>query len=144
MGTIDNEIFNIVSARIRVLEPVPAVTPFQDATMGPFPEFGIALLTLEDSEGNIGESPVFSSYFNILETCLLPILLHSHGCLYQDFYPQLYWSIRNEGFRGQAAALLGQVDMALYDLAARRRNQPLYKYVGAERNWTKMYGSGGG
>ncbi len=144
MHAIENEIFNIVSARIRILEPVSAVIPFQDATMGPFSEFGIALLTLEDIDGNVGEVPVYSSYSIILETCLLPILFHGHGSTYRDIYPRLYWSIRNEGFRGQAAALLGQVDMALYDLAARRSNQPLYKYIGAQRNWVKMYGSGGG
>jgi hypothetical protein len=28
----------------------------------------------------------------------------------------MYWSIRNEGFRGPAAALLGQIDIALHDL----------------------------
>ncbi|MGY0036411.1 enolase C-terminal domain-like protein [Pedobacter sp. NJ-S-72] len=47
-------------------------------------------------------------------------------------------------FKGAASALLGQIDMALYDLAARRKNIPLYRYIGAERNEVKMYGSGGG
>jgi L-alanine-DL-glutamate epimerase-like enolase superfamily enzyme len=144
MYKIDNEVFRILKARIRALEPSRAVTPFQDATMGPFQTFGIAILTLEDEDGTIGEAPVFSSYNNILESFILPILLHNQNLPYSELYPQLYWSIRNEGFRGQASALLGQIDLALYDLAARRHKVPLHKYLNAERNCARFYGSGGG
>lgn len=144
MHQIDNEQFSIVSAQVRVLSPVRALNPFQDSSMGPFNTFGLSVLTLEDEDGNVGEAPVFSSYINILEKCFLPILLHNHHIFYRDLYPMLYWSIRNEGFRGQASALLGQLDMALYDLAARRKQLPLYKYLNADRNYVKMYGSGGG
>ena len=120
MHQIDSEIFNICSAQIRVLKPVPAVIPFQDSTMGPFNTFGLSVITLEDEDGNVGEAPVYGSYVNILEKCLFPILFYSRDIPYKELYPRLYWSIRNEGFRGQASAVLGQVDMALYDLAARR------------------------
>ena len=144
MYDIDYEIFNIKRIRIRVLEQVAAVTPFQDATMGPFPYFGISIITIEDGDGNLGEAPVFNSYMNILETCLFPILFHSHSVPYKELYPKLYWSIRNEGFKGAAAAMLGQVDMALYDLAARRKKVPLFRYIGGLSDSVKMYGSGGG
>jgi L-alanine-DL-glutamate epimerase-like enolase superfamily enzyme len=144
MNKIDNEVFNITSVQIRVLEPVRAVIPFQDATMGPFPTFGLALLTIEDENGFIGESPVYSSYTNILETCLLPILLHCHHIPYPVLYHRMYWSIRNEGFRGAASALLGQIDLALHDLAARRAKMPLHRYLNATKDHVKMYGSGGG
>ncbi|WP_418359852.1 enolase C-terminal domain-like protein [Sphingobacterium detergens] len=144
MNRIDQEIFNIQKVSIRVLEPVANITPFQDATMGPFPSFGISVIRIEDAEGFVGEAPVYNSYTNILETCLFPILFHCEGLTYAEFFPKLYWSIRNEGFKGAASALLGQVDMALYDLAARRRNLPLYRYIGGNRNSVKIYGSGGG
>ncbi|WP_143305953.1 enolase C-terminal domain-like protein [Chitinophaga vietnamensis] len=144
MYTIDQQIINIIRVQLRELKPAPAVTPIQDATMGPFPAFGLALITLEDEDGYIGEAPVYGSYNNILENCLLPILLHSHKAPYQQLYTQLYWSIRNEGFRGPAAALVGQIDLALHDLAARRAGVPLHRYLHAQRNTVKMYGSGGG
>lgn len=144
MYTIDHQIFNITSVQLRELEPATAVTPIQDATMGPFPAFGLALITLEDENGFVGEAPVYSSYINILENCLLPILLHSHHIPYAQLYRQLYWSIRNEGFRGPASALVGQIDLALHDLAARREGVPLHRYLNAERDSVKMYGSGGG
>lgn len=144
MKDISDQIFNITRVRINVLEPVPAVTPFQDATMGPFLTFGLAVITLEDENGFLGEAPVFSSYTNILESCFLPILLHSKGVPYNEMYSKLYWSIRNEGFRGAAAAMLGQIDFALHDLAARRAGLPLHRYLGAGRDHVRIYGSGGG
>lgn len=144
MNEIENEIFNIKKISIRVLEPVAVVTSFQDATMGPFPYFGLSIIRIEDEDGQVGEAPVYNSYTNILETCLFPILFHSKGVPYREFFPRLYWSIRNEGFKGAASALLGQVDMALYDLAARRKRVPLHRYIGGMRNTVKMYGSGGG
>lgn len=144
MNSIEQEIFNIQKISIRVLEPVATITPFQDATMGPFPSFGLSIIRIEDADGYVGEAPVYNSYNNILETCLFPILFHCEGMSYQEFFPKLYWSIRNEGFKGAASALLGQVDMALHDLAARRQGVPLYRYIGGERNRVKIYGSGGG
>ncbi|MGZ3756754.1 MAG: mandelate racemase/muconate lactonizing enzyme family protein [Mucilaginibacter sp.] len=144
MHQIEDEIFNIVRISIRVLEPVNVVTPFQDATMGPFKTYGLAILSIEDEDGNIGEAPSYSTYTNILETCLFPILFNSHGVPYRDLYHKLYWAIRNEGFKGSASALLGQIDMALYDLDARRKNVPLHRYMGSSKSDVSMYGSGGG
>ncbi|MBC9930593.1 enolase C-terminal domain-like protein [Chitinophaga qingshengii] len=144
MYSIDQEIFYIRSITIRVLAPVKAVIPIQDATMGPFPAFGIALMTIMDEDGYTGEVPVYSSYDNILEASLVPLLLYNDGMPYHELYKQLYWSIRNEGFRGPASALLGQIDMALHDLAARRKGVPLHRYLGAGRSEMKVYGSGGG
>ncbi|MBO9153624.1 enolase C-terminal domain-like protein [Chitinophaga sp. GCM10012297] len=144
MKAINDQTFNITRVRLNVLEPVPVVTPFQDATMGPFLTFGLAIITLEDENGILGEAPVYSSYTNILESCFLPILLHSNGMPYEELYSKLYWSIRNEGFRGAAAAMLGQIDFALHDIAARRAGKPLHRYLGAERDFVKVYGSGGG
>lgn len=144
MHKIDQEIFKIVEARITILKPQTVITPFQDATMGPFHTFGIAILTLTDEHGITGEAPVYKTYNNILETCLLPILLHNKNFTYGELYKSLYWSIRNEGYRGQASAMLGQVDLALHDLAAKRNGEPLHRYLGAERCQVPFYGSGGG
>lgn len=144
MNYLDEEIFPISSIRIRTLMDVPVVYPFQDSTMGPFRFFNLSVLTVTDRDGHTGEAPVFRTYSNIFENCIFPILFQYPDLPYKQLYPKLYWSIRNEGFRGPAAALLGQLDLALLDLACRRKGQPLYKYLGAGRNYAKVYGSGGG
>jgi len=144
MNAIDNEIFHIHSVQVRRLAPVQAITPFQDATMGPFGTFSLSIITLRDEDGNIGEAPVFSAYMHLLEVCMLPILFHSRNIPYKELHQKLYWSIRNEGFRGTAASILGQIDLALYDLAARRNGKPLHRYLNADKDDVLMYCSGGG
>ncbi|HEV2483614.1 MAG TPA: mandelate racemase/muconate lactonizing enzyme family protein [Puia sp.] len=144
LSPIGEEIFNIKKIQIRTLADVPAVMPFQDSTMGPFRTFNLTMLTLEDEDGNIGEGPVMGSYAHILQHCIFPHLLHNRGLKYADLYPLLYWSIRNEGFRGPAASLLGQVDLALHDLACRRKGVSLQHYLQGKRNFAQAYGSGGG
>ncbi|TDW95925.1 mandelate racemase/muconate lactonizing enzyme family protein [Dinghuibacter silviterrae] len=144
LDPIGEEIFNIEKIHIRILEDVPAVTPFQDSSMGPFRTFNLSILTLEDEEGNIGEGPVMGSYAHVLQQCIFPHLLHNRGVRYNTLYPRLYWSIRNEGFRGPASSLLGQVDLALHDLACRRRGISLQRYLYGTRDFAKAYGSGAG
>jgi L-alanine-DL-glutamate epimerase-like enolase superfamily enzyme len=142
--SIFDESFNITEAKIRSIRPIVLPTSFQDATMGPFTTFSMSTITLMDKSGCRGEAPVFGSYINIMESCIFPILLNSERSDYAALSDSLYWAIRNEGFRGPAAALLGQVDMALHDLAAVRNDVPLYRYLNAERDWATVYGSGCG
>jgi L-alanine-DL-glutamate epimerase-like enolase superfamily enzyme len=144
LNPIGEEVFNIKKICVRTLADVPAVTPFQDSSMGPFRSFNMSVLTLEDEDGHIGEGPVMAGYVHILQNCIFPQLLHCGGLRYDDLYPRLYWAIRNEGFRGPASSLLGQVDLALHDLACRRKGVSLQQYLHGTRNFAKAYGSGGG
>jgi len=142
--SIGDEFFNIIEVKIRRMRPIVLPKSFQDSTMGPFNTFSMATIALMDKDGCSGEAPIFGSYVNILESCILPILLNSERSSYHSLSNSLYWAIRNEGFRGPASALLGQVDMALHDLAAVRNKVPLHRYLNAERDWVHVYGSGGG
>jgi L-alanine-DL-glutamate epimerase-like enolase superfamily enzyme len=132
---------HIVEARYRVIAPARLRRPFYDSTMGPFETFGISMLTLRDADGFEGEAP--AGDIHVLESTLLPRLLSGQACDYSQMYRKLYWSIRNAGFRGPAARTLGSVDLALHDLAARRKRQPLHRFLGAERDWADAYASGG-
>lgn len=140
----DEELLSITQAQLRILAPCEAVYPFQDSTMGPFHSFGISMITLTDEDGFTGEAPIHSGYINIFEKSLLPILFQYQKTSYKDIYYKMYWSVRNEGFRGQAASVLGQIDIALHDLISQRHKMPLHRYLGAERDEVNMYGSGGG
>ncbi len=52
-------------------------------------------------------------------------------------------SIRNLGRPGICSMAIAAVDVALWDLKARMLRQPLYKLLGAVRQETEAYGSGG-
>jgi L-alanine-DL-glutamate epimerase-like enolase superfamily enzyme len=133
----------IREVRVRAMKPYPLPRPFYDATMGPFNSFPFATIELLDEDGTTGEAPFFAAAITLLESLLLPRLLGRKGT-HQELFREWYWAIRNEGFRGHASAMLGQLDLALYDLAARRAGKPLHRYLGSTRDWAHVYGSGGG
>jgi len=52
-------------------------------------------------------------------------------------------AVRNVGRQGIAACAISAVDIALWDLAARLSDQPLFVRLGARRRKVPVYGSGG-
>lgn len=141
---IYQETFCIKEARIRATKDFPLPRPFHDATMGPFETFSLTVLSLKDKDGIESEIPINGSISFYLETIILPILLKANETSYQSLIDKLYWNIRNEGFRGGASVALGQLDMLLYILAAKKANKPLHRYLGSKRDWAYVYASGGG
>src|ERR1041385_8726486 len=110
---LQNEPFHIIEARYRALKPYRLQRPFQDSTMGPFETFGISAIHLRDADGNEGEAPT-TNQLAMLEAMLLPRLLREAPTAYFELYHDMYWAIRNAGFRGPAASTLGGVDLALH------------------------------
>ncbi len=141
---IHKENFKITKATYRSITPFCIPTPFQDASMGPFDKYTIGTLCLEDEHGYQGEVPMFQSVVPLVEKFLFPKLFTSSAINYKDLHFQLYWAIRNEGFRGTASNALGQLDLCLYDLAAKRNHKPLHRYLGAKYDWANVYACGGG
>lgn len=140
---IFDEDFKIKEVRFRAMKPYDLPISFTDATMGPFGKYAIASIRVTDEDGHYGEVPTFVSNKHFYEYFLMPKLFADRRESYKTLYHRLYWSIRNEGFRGAVSTALGQLDYALYDLASRRRGLSLSSYVGATRNWVKVYGCGG-
>lgn len=143
MKSIDNERFNIQEVRCALLKPIPLSKAFYDASMGPFANYQVAILTLVDDSGFEGEVEFPVSGIPLLKSVFLPVLLNYPNATYSEIYRNLFWKIRNEGFRGSAAMALGSLDRAFYDIASRRQLMPLHRYLGADRDWVHLYASGG-
>ncbi|QEC51933.1 L-alanine-DL-glutamate epimerase-like enolase superfamily enzyme [Anseongella ginsenosidimutans] len=137
------ETFSIKEISCRILKPIVFPKPFYDSTMGPFSSYETTVLTLVDDSGFTGEIEYPVSCFPFFKKYLLPVLLESHNSSYPDIYKKMFWRIRNEGFRGEAARALGYLDRVFYDIASRRAGKPLHRYLGAERSWAMVYASGG-
>lgn len=143
MKTIHHEQFSIREIRCKILKPISLPRPFYDASMGPFTAYQTSILTLVDESGVEGEVEFPVAGIPLLKQIFAPILLELQGAFYPEIYKSMFWHIRNEGFRGAAALALGHLDRAFYDIASRRKLQPLHQYLGATRNWVNLYASGG-
>ena len=139
---LDREEFQIKEVQLRLISPIYFDIPFYDATMGPFDCYEPCFLRLVDATGYSGECEVPKNAILMFEELLLPILLDTKKRTYTELYQKMYWRIRNEGFRGEAALLLGHVDRIFYDLASKRAGLPLYKYLGGGSPAINSYGSG--
>ena len=145
LGTpIHQESFDIRAVEVRCVAPVAFVRPFYDATMGPFAHYRACFVRLTDQSGVWGESEFPITGLAFLEHIFVPTLLGTPKVSYEELYRTLYWSIRNEGFRGGAALALGHLDRIFHDLAARRQQQSLARYLGSEATRVPTYASGGG
>ncbi|MDX2052402.1 MAG: enolase C-terminal domain-like protein [Polyangiaceae bacterium] len=133
------ESFHIVEARVRTIAPVKLKRAFYDGTGGPFDSYGMGMLTLTDADGTVGHTLGGGSELNQI----FPHLFTSAPTRYGEIYPKMYWTLRNAGFRGPAMGALSSVDRALADIGAKRAKKPLHRYLGATRDWTHAYGSGG-
>ena len=75
--------------------------------------------------------------------CSAPVIV---GCDPTEFgrgWGAMVAAVRNIGRPGIAACAISAVDIALWDLAARLADQPLFVRLGARRDHVPVYGSGG-
>jgi L-alanine-DL-glutamate epimerase-like enolase superfamily enzyme len=134
----------IKEIHLRSVTPIKFKVPFYDATMGPFAYYTPCFLKITDDEGYSGECEFPGLCLDILTSIFLPILLDNPKMSYFDLYHKLFWNIRNEGFRGGAAMALGHLDRIFYDLFAKRKGLPVYRYMGASNSIVNAYASGCG
>ena len=118
--------------------------PFRDAS-GTRETGSVAYLRIVDEDGTEGigyfDGPV---WIEAIEQCLIPTIRRSGRIDYQEFYPALYWNVRNFGFNGPAASQLGVLDMALHDLTARRCGRSVHSLLGGNGVGRNLYASGVG
>jgi L-alanine-DL-glutamate epimerase-like enolase superfamily enzyme len=104
----------------------------------------MVLVTIEDrGETGIGFSYASTAAATVIHDLLAPAIAD----LPLDDVPRCWQAmvdaVRNIGRGGVAATAISAMDVALWDLHARRRDEPLFKALGAARDAVPIYGSGG-
>lgn len=120
--------------------PVKVKKPWRDATGG-FGNFVPlqAWVEIYDSEGYSGAT--FCSK-GMLEN-ILPAIMTGETKTYADWYETLYWKLRNFGFQSGQIVDLGQLDLIMLEILAKRKSMPLHRYLGAKKDWAACYKGGG-
>ena len=128
-------------AVLTIFAPIPMPKVFYDATGGPFKNVPIeGWIQLYDDQGDCGQAPCTAR----IAEAVLPLVLTGEERTYEEWYRMVYWKLRNKGFSGESVVELGRFDLALHDLMAKRAGLPLHRFWGAQRDWVRVYGSGGG
>lgn len=122
------------------LTPIPLPRPFKDGT-GSIRKASLFgdWVRLYDEDGNFGEGPCTDLILNFFA----PILLEEPGMTLNELRELLFWRIRNFGYQSFHVRELGSLDYVLLDLLSKKHKQPMYKFLGASRDYAEVYKGGG-
>lgn len=136
-----------VILRVPLAEPLPASFGTMDART-------TLLVRLEDAEGAVGWGEVWCNFPTfgaehralLLERIVAPMVLGAAevrpGRLAAALEARLVPLALQTGEFGPLAQVLGGLDIALWDLAARRAGEPLHRLLGSRRADVPAYASG--
>jgi hypothetical protein len=79
----------------------------------------------------------------VVRRMLAPVVVGRDAMAIESCYAEMIRAVRNIGRQGLAANAISAVDIALWDLKARRLGVPLVTLLGAVRRSVPIYGSGG-
>ena len=133
----------IDQARLFEVFPPPFPREVYDATLGPFREFPVGMLELWTTDGAVGWGlvPTGKIASELLSTKYLPSLF-TMDVEAESFWIESLRQSRNLG-PGLTYQTLSGIDMALWDLAAKREQVPLTRLLGGTRMVIDCYGSNG-
>ncbi|MGI6038115.1 MAG: mandelate racemase/muconate lactonizing enzyme family protein [Limnochordia bacterium] len=130
------------------LYKVPLLRPAEDARHGTMHQVELILVHLATDDGLTGCGYAYtigsggSAVKALIDDYLAAGLVGQDPLFVEKIWEDAWWKIHWVGRGGLASFALAAVDIALWDLAAKRAGLPLYQYLGGHRRSIPAYGSG--
>lgn len=140
MAKITNSQFGFYEIKLPAL--------LSDSMHGDIPAFEINLVTLTDSDGATGTGYTFTAGRNggaihaTLTREFAGLLAGEEADAIEKIWLKLWWAVHYGGRGGAATYALSAVDMALWDLKARRAKLPLWRLLGGFDPKVPVYAGG--
>jgi L-alanine-DL-glutamate epimerase-like enolase superfamily enzyme len=115
---------------------IPLPTVLTDSTHGEMTAFQLITVRLLDGDGGEGVGYTFTvgmggaAVHALVERDLKPILLGRDPSRIEALWRDMWWHLHYGGRGGQTSLAISAVDMALWDLAAKRAGKPLWRLLG--------------
>jgi len=127
--------------------PLPVV--LSDSTHGDMSEFGLITVRLTDDEGAQGMGYTYTvgniggyAVASLIDRDLRGVAEHHDAADIEGMWERMWWRIHFCGRGGLAAFAMAAVDVALWDLASRRADQPLWQALGGYDPKVMAYAGG--
>ena len=127
-----NTITSIQSDFYRI--PLPIV--LSDSMHGDMSHFELITARVRDSDGAEGIGYTFTpgtggaGAYAIIDRYLVPVLIGQEPDRIEALWQKMWWAIHYAGRGGGASFAISAVDMALWDLAAKKASKPLWRLLG--------------
>ncbi len=114
--------------------PLPVV--LTDSTHGEMKYFELVTVRLRDTDGADGMGYTYTvgagggAIHSMITRDLTPVLVGRPTENVEALWQKMWWTLHYGGRGGQAASAISAVDIALWDLKAKKAGQPLYQALG--------------
>jgi L-alanine-DL-glutamate epimerase-like enolase superfamily enzyme len=126
--------------------PLPVV--LTDSTHGEMKYFELITVRITDSDGADGMGYTYTvgtgggAIHDMIVRDLTPQLIGQATGNIEALWQKMWWTLHYGGRGGQAASAISAVDIALWDLKAKRAGQPLYQALGGYDRNVPCYAGG--
>lgn len=127
---------------------IPLATPLSDSTHGVMHAFEVVTARVRDVDGVEGLGYTFTTgqagkaVATIVQSYLSPALIGTDADLVEERWQQMWWKLHYGGRGGSVALAHSAVDIALWDLKARRLDVPLWRLLGGHDPLVPVYAGG--
>lgn len=114
--------------------PLPVV--LSDSTHGDITHFELISVEIRDADGVEGLGYTYTvgagglAVHALIAKYLEPMLLGQDASLIEKLWQHMWWGLHYGGRGGPTSSAISAVDIALWDLAAKRARQPLWRHLG--------------
>jgi L-alanine-DL-glutamate epimerase-like enolase superfamily enzyme len=137
IGTLDATLYQL-----------PLATPLSDSTHGEMPFFELITVRIKDDEGREGLGYTYTvgagglAIHALIDRYLKPDLLGQDPRRIEQLWQRMWWRLHYSGRGGSASFAISAVDIALWDLAGKRREEPLWRLLGGHHPRVRVYAGG--
>ena len=115
---------------------IPLPTVLSDSTHGTIAAFELVTVRVRDDDGAEGVGYTYTvgtgggAVHSLLARDLAPLLAGRDPERIEELWQAMWWAVHYGGRGGAQVLAISAVDIALWDLRARRRNTPLWRMLG--------------
>ena len=115
---------------------IPLPTVLSDSTHGTIRGFELVTVRLRDADGATGVGYTYTvgaggaAIRALIARELSPLLIGREADRIEEIWRAMWWALHYGGRGGAAALAISAVDIALWDLRARRQTTPLWRALG--------------
>lgn len=127
---------------------IPLEAPLSAAMHGVVRTFELSIVSVRDSDGAEGIGYTYTGGRNgaavsaVLKQDIPELVIGEDVDLTEKIWNKVWWALHYGGRGGPSVLALSALDIALWDLRARRAKQPLWRYLGGYDNKVPCYVGG--
>jgi len=138
--TTERKVIEYRAMRIREVQAdhyfIPLPTVLSDSTHGTIRGFELVTVRLHDAEGAVGVGYTYTvgtggaAVHALVARDLAPLLAGREAERIEEIWQAMWWALHYGGRGGAQMLAMSAVDIALWDLRARRQGVPLWRVLG--------------